>query len=82
MQSTFNLTSIVVTHEMESVEIIADTICVLHQGKVAGIGTYDELAASEHPYIQQFFARRPDEVGTIDEAYAQSLTGVGRNQTF
>ncbi len=81
MQSTFNLTSIVVTHEMESVRIIADTICVLHEGRVAGIGTYDELAGSAHPYIQQFFARRPDEPGTVDEAYTQSLTGIDRNQS-
>ena len=76
MQETFNLTSIVVTHEMESVKIIADTICVLHRGRVAGIGTFEELAASEHPYIRQFFARRPDDPGTSDADYARSLTGV------
>ena len=61
MQSTFNLTSVVVTHEMESVKIIADRVCVLHKGRVAGIGSLDELERSDHPYIQQFFARRPDD---------------------
>lgn len=76
MQSTFNLTSIVVTHEMESVKIIADTICVLHRGRVAGIGTFDELAQSDHPYIRQFFARQPEDAGAVDEAYARSLTGI------
>jgi phospholipid/cholesterol/gamma-HCH transport system ATP-binding protein len=76
MQATFNLTSVVVTHEMESVRIIADRVCVLHDGKVAGIGTLDELESSEHPYIQQFFARRPDDYRVVDPAYAESLTGI------
>jgi len=76
MQSTFNLTSVVVTHEMESVKIIADRVCVLHRGRVAGVGTLAELEQSDHPYIQQFFARRADELDAADEAYARSLTGI------
>jgi len=76
MQATFNLTSVVVTHEMESVRIIADRVCVLHQGRVAGIGTLEELENSDHPYIQQFFARRPDDQSTAAAAYAESLTGI------
>jgi phospholipid/cholesterol/gamma-HCH transport system ATP-binding protein len=74
MQSTFNLTSVVVTHEMESVRIIADTVCVLHRGRVAGIGTLEELEQSEHPYVRQFFARIPDDINEVDPAYARSLT--------
>jgi phospholipid/cholesterol/gamma-HCH transport system ATP-binding protein len=76
MQSTFNLTSVVVTHEMESVKIIADRVCVLHKGRVAGIGSLDELERSTHPYIQQFFARRPDDLDTVDTDYARSLTNI------
>ncbi len=76
MQSTFNLTSVVVTHEMESVRIIADRVCVLHQGRVAGIGSLDELEQTDHPYIRQFFARRPDESTTADADYARSLTSI------
>jgi phospholipid/cholesterol/gamma-HCH transport system ATP-binding protein len=76
MQSTFNLTSVVVTHEMESVRIIADTVCVLHKGRVAGIGTFDELEASKEPYIRRFFDRTPEAPETSDSAYARSLTAV------
>lgn len=76
MQSTFNLTSVVVTHEMESVKIIADRVCVLHKGRIAGIGSLDELERSDHPYIQQFFARRPDDSDTADTDYARSLTSI------
>jgi phospholipid/cholesterol/gamma-HCH transport system ATP-binding protein len=76
MQSTFNLTSVVVTHEMESVRIIADRVCVLHRGKVAGIGTLEELERSDHPYIRQFFARRPDDADSLDPDYTRSLTEI------
>ncbi|MFV2072746.1 MAG: ABC transporter ATP-binding protein [Thermoanaerobaculales bacterium] len=76
MQQTFDLTSVVVTHEMESVKLIADTVCVLEKGRVVGLGSLDELQRSEHPYIQQFFARRPDAESSADSAYARSLTGL------
>jgi phospholipid/cholesterol/gamma-HCH transport system ATP-binding protein len=75
MQKTFKLTSVVVTHEMESVRLIADTICVLHRGRVAGIGSLAELEASEHPYIQQFMARRPDDDEVGESDYARQVAG-------
>jgi phospholipid/cholesterol/gamma-HCH transport system ATP-binding protein len=76
LQSTFDLTSVVVTHEMESVKLIADTVCVLQQGRVVGLGTLDEVRRSDHPYIQQFFERRPDAEGAGDTDYARYLTGL------
>jgi phospholipid/cholesterol/gamma-HCH transport system ATP-binding protein len=75
MQQTFKLTSVVVTHEMESVKLIADTVCMLKGGRVVGVGTLEELERSEHPYVQQFFARRPDDEFE-DSAYARALTGL------
>jgi phospholipid/cholesterol/gamma-HCH transport system ATP-binding protein len=76
LQRTFDITSVVVTHEMESVKLIADTVCVLHEGRIAGLGTLEDLELSEHPYIQQFFARRPSHEPTDDSDYARSLTGA------
>ena len=76
LQETFKLTSVVVTHEMESVRLIADTVCMLKGGRVVGIGTLDELERSEHPYVQQFFARSPDDEESTDSAYARALTGL------
>jgi len=75
MQSTFNLTSVVVTHEMESVKLIADRVCMLHRGRVVGIGGLETLRGMDHPFVQQFFARRPEEEGDDREAYLRSLTG-------
>jgi phospholipid/cholesterol/gamma-HCH transport system ATP-binding protein len=76
MQETFKLTSVVVTHEMESVKLIADTVCMLKGGRVVGIGTLEDLERSDHPYVRQFFARRPDDDEAGDSAYARALTGL------
>ena len=76
MQSTFNLTSVVVTHEMESVKLIADRIVMLDKGKVIGFGTLEEVMATDHPFIEQFFARRPDAEGENTAGYLQSLTNT------
>lgn len=77
LQETFKITSVVVTHEMESVKLIADRVCMLKDGQVVDIGTYEELEGSDHPYVQQFFARRPDDDQSTDAAYARALTGQG-----
>ena len=77
MQHTFNLTSVVVTHEMASVELIADTVCMLKDGRVIGIGNHTEIKAIDHPFVKQFFERRPDEEGVDNESYISSLTKPG-----
>ncbi len=76
MQETFHLTSVVVTHEMESVKLIADTVCMLEGGRVVAIGSLDDLERSDHPYVQQFLARQPDAEEGGDSSYARSLTGI------
>ncbi len=76
MQEAFGLTCVVVTHEMESVRLIADRVCMLHAGHVAGLGTLEELDRSEHPYVRQFFARRPDGDNSVDSGFVRSLTGI------
>jgi phospholipid/cholesterol/gamma-HCH transport system ATP-binding protein len=76
MQSTFKLTSIVVTHEMASVDVIADTVCMLHGGKVVALGTPQEVKATKHAYVTQFFERKPDDGGGDPEQYLNSLTGI------
>lgn len=75
MQHTFNLTSIVVTHEMESVKLIADRICMLKPtpegGRIVYLGTLDGFYASEDPDVIQFRDRRPNEDPEPQAATAQ-----------
>ena len=74
LQQTFSLTSVVVTHELASVELIADRACLLKDGQVIGFGTVDELRANPHPFAQQFFARKPDDEEDVREEFIRSLT--------
>jgi len=48
------ITSVVVTHDMNSVFRIADRIVMLHQGNVLQIGTPDEIRHSSDPLVRQF----------------------------
>jgi len=49
-----NITSIVVTHNMESVFRIADRIAMLYKGRLLQVGSTDEIKNSENLIIQQF----------------------------
>jgi phospholipid/cholesterol/gamma-HCH transport system ATP-binding protein len=58
------ITSVVVTHDMQSVFNIADRIAMVHKGKIVQIGTPEELRRSNDPTIQQFINGKPE--GPID----------------
>ncbi|MBR0326129.1 MAG: ABC transporter ATP-binding protein, partial [Selenomonadales bacterium] len=53
-QKNFGVTSVVVTHDMESAYRIADRIAVLYEGRFVQICTPDEIRKSDHPYVQEF----------------------------
>ena len=58
------ITSVVVTHDMQSVFHIGDRIAMVHKGKIVEIGTPEEIRTSTNPYIQQFINGKP--TGPID----------------
>ena len=47
-------TSIVVTHQLSTIQRTADHITMLHQGRVIGTGRPDEILHSENPVISAF----------------------------
>jgi len=49
-----NLTSIVVTHNMESVFRIADRVAMIYQGEILEVGTPTEIKNSKSEIVQQF----------------------------
>jgi phospholipid/cholesterol/gamma-HCH transport system ATP-binding protein len=55
MQKKYKTTSIIITHDLLCARITADRIAVLNEGSCMAEGGYDELAASEDPFIQSFF---------------------------
>ncbi|MEM6751027.1 MAG: ATP-binding cassette domain-containing protein [Planctomycetota bacterium] len=54
LRDTMGMTSVVVTHVLESVRRIADRIVMLDKGRVILDGTLEDLEASDDPRIAQF----------------------------
>lgn len=50
------ITSVVVTHDMQSVFRIADRVAMLHKGTVLEVGTPKEIKNSSNPIVQQFIS--------------------------
>jgi ABC-type transporter Mla maintaining outer membrane lipid asymmetry ATPase subunit MlaF len=53
-QADFDITSIVISHDMASTFRIADRIALLHEGQIAAYGTPEEVRASPDEYVQHF----------------------------
>ncbi len=66
IQAKYNVTSVVITHDMKSVHQIADRIVFLRQGRVYFLGTSDELKASTDPLIQDFIHGRSNGGASAD----------------
>ncbi len=50
----FELTSIEISHDMQSTFRIADRIAMVHEGIIAACGSPDEVKRSQNPHVQRF----------------------------
>lgn len=76
LSKKLGITSVVVTHEMDSAFRIADEIVMMHGGKIIEIGTPSEIRASKNPIVQQFItgsAEGPISTHRDSEAYLTTL---------
>lgn len=55
-QKKLGVTSIVISHDIESTLKIADYIAMLYDGKVVLYGTPEEFKNTDNPYVKQFFS--------------------------
>lgn len=81
LKHAFNMTVVVVTHEMASAFRIADRMAMLYKGSLIAVGTKEELQRSDQPRIRQFLDRIPDPIAdtsTIDEYFRTYLEGGKR----
>lgn len=53
-QEQVGVTSILVTHDMESAYVAADRIAMLYKGRLAAIGTVEEIKQSNNPVVRAF----------------------------
>ncbi len=55
LQQTLGLTVFLITHDLDTLYAICDRVAVLADRRVIAVGTIDELLATEHPWIQEYF---------------------------
>ncbi len=55
LQQTLGLTVFLITHDLDTLYAICDRVAVLADRKVIAVGTINELLATEHPWIQEYF---------------------------
>jgi phospholipid/cholesterol/gamma-HCH transport system ATP-binding protein len=78
LKRAFNMTVVVVTHEMASAFRIADRMAMLYKGSLIAVGSKEELQSNPHPRIRQFFDRVPDPIAdtaAIDDYFRSYLEG-------
>jgi phospholipid/cholesterol/gamma-HCH transport system ATP-binding protein len=74
LKETFKMTIVVVTHELASVFRISDQVAMIDQGRIIFSGTLEELKSCDHPRVQQFLNRKPDEMEYDPEEHLRWLT--------
>ncbi len=65
MKQQFQITSVVITHDMTSAYKVADRIAMLYNGIIVAVGTPEELRKSDNQIVQQFIHGRAE--GPIKE---------------
>ena len=56
LQRELDVTSIVVSHDVDAVYKVADNVAMLKDCRIVFYGTPDEMKTSEDPYVQEFVA--------------------------
>ena len=61
LKRELGITSVVVTHDMNSAYKVADRIIMLHNGKVVADGDVEHIRKHPHPAVQQFINGQADD---------------------
>ncbi len=57
LKQNFGMTLVVVTHELRSIEKIADDVIVLNEGSLYFSGPFQDMFSTEDPFISTFFLK-------------------------
>jgi len=77
LQRKFEVTSIVVTHDMKSMFHIADRVAFLREGRIYFLGTPDEFRQSRDPAIRNFAEGRSEESLREEKENGVTVDGGG-----
>jgi phospholipid/cholesterol/gamma-HCH transport system ATP-binding protein len=60
MRDELGVTSLIITHDMESAYRISDEIAMLHRGRIRTVGTPDEIRNTSDPVVRGFIEGKPE----------------------
>ncbi|HWR58720.1 MAG TPA: hypothetical protein VN328_07520, partial [Thermodesulfovibrionales bacterium] len=75
LRDVFRMTTVVVTHELPSVFMIADYVIMLDLGDVIFAGPLEGLKASDHPRVRMFLERHAETETYSPEDYFRFIAG-------
>ncbi|MDA0339650.1 MAG: ABC transporter ATP-binding protein [Proteobacteria bacterium] len=76
LHKTLGLTVVMVTHDLDSLNVVCDRIAVLADKRVKLLGTMEEMLQSDHPWIHEYFhGPRSRAAGIQKKPEAGSLRG-------
>src|SRR5581483_12041685 len=68
LKRDMHLTSVVVTHDLDLMRKVADTVMFLYKGEAIFFGPLAQLESCTHPHVQQFLAMdRVEIAGKIED---------------
>jgi phospholipid/cholesterol/gamma-HCH transport system ATP-binding protein len=73
LKKAFEVTTVVVTHELRSAFAIADRLALLHAGRFLVVGTPERVRQCEGPVVRGFLERRPLESEDSAEKFRRFL---------
>ena len=63
LRKQLNATAVVISHDLQSIYMMADYVAMLFEGAIIANGTVEEVRKSNNPIVQQFL--QGSEVGPI-----------------
>ncbi|KTD17478.1 ABC transporter ATP-binding protein [Legionella jordanis] len=57
LRDALNLTIVMVSHDLQSLEHITDRIAFVGEGKILDIGPFEQLKKNKHPLIADYFSK-------------------------
>jgi phospholipid/cholesterol/gamma-HCH transport system ATP-binding protein len=69
LKKQLGLTAVVVTHDLDLMRKVADSVVFLYRGEAIYFGPVSELEHADHPHVKQFLAMdRVEMAGAVEEA--------------
>ena len=76
LKKAFEVTTVIVTHKLESAFAIADRLALMHAGRFLVVDTPDRVQACEDPVVRGFLDRQPPPSGDGGAKFLEFLDGL------